>query len=190
MVSTPGRRRWPARIAGLLGTAALLGTGGAIAVMVVPSASEETVVPVAPAATPTPDPAAEEPRKPKLTKAQRRARRAAVVTLTEQGHEPVRLADYVPRNDLRVLIGRPSDDDGGPRRAFFFAGREFIGTDSESPSARLRIVRSRNRSVTLAYAVFEGSERTSTVRVRFRWDGTALTPEGTIPDAFVRVPAT
>jgi hypothetical protein len=72
----PRRRRWPARILGVLATAALLGTGVSAAA------------------------------KPGLTAAQRAARRAAVTTLNEQGFKPVRVADWHPEHTLRVLIGR------------------------------------------------------------------------------------
>jgi hypothetical protein len=195
MVSAPRRRRWPARVAGLLGTAALLGSGVAIAVMVVPSTNEEAVMPEAPAATPAPDAAAKKkPRKPALTRAQRRARRAAVTVLMGQGFEPVRLADYDPRAELRVLIGRPAVDDAGPRRAFFFVDGEFIGHDSEAPSARLELVRARDRSVTLAYGLYAPGDRRccpsgGRARVRFRWNGAALAPQDEIPLAHLRVPS-
>src|SRR5918997_7034405 len=123
--------------------------------MVVPSASEEAVVPSAPAATPTAEPAAvKKPRRPKLSRAQRRARNAALAVLTREGFEPVRLADYDPRAELRVLLGMPGDDDDGPRRAFFFVDREFIGYDAESASANLRVVRAGDRSVTLRYGLY------------------------------------
>jgi LppP/LprE lipoprotein len=180
-------------VAGLLGTAALLGSGVAIAVMVVPSSKEETLVPAAPAATPTPTAGRQKPRKPALTRAQRRARREAVAVLTQQGFEPVRLADYKPRNGLRVLIGRPAAEDAGPRRAFFFVGGRFIGHDSDAPSARLRLVRARDRAVTLSYRLYEAGDRRccpggGTARVRFRWDGGALAPQDEIPPAYLRVP--
>jgi hypothetical protein len=189
------RRRWPARVAGLLGTSALLGTGVAIALMVMPRSDEEAVVPAAPAATPAAgERAHKRPRTPKLTPAQRRARRAAVATLTREGYEPVTLEDYRPRSELRVLIGRPATDDRGPRRAFFFAGREFVGYDSEFPSSRLRVVRAGERAVTLAYGIYEAGDRRccpggGLVRVRFRWDGAALAPSTALPDPLVRVPA-
>jgi LppP/LprE lipoprotein len=189
------RRRWPMRVAGLLGTSALLGTGVAIAMMVVPRPNDEAAVPVAPAATPAADERAQKrPRKPKLTPAQRRARREAVATLTREGYEPVRLKDYKVRSDLKVLIGRPATDDRGPLRAFFFAGGEFVGYDSEFPSSRLRVVRAGERAVTLAYGIYEAGDRRccpggGLVRVRFRWDGAALAPSTAPPDPFVRVPA-
>jgi len=192
MVSATGRRRWPARVAGLLGTAALLGSGAAIAVMVVPAPSEEQE---APAPRPADEGAAvkEEPPKPKLTPAQRRTRREAIETLTGEGYEPVRLRDYDFDRELRVLIGRPADDDAGPRRAFFFVRRQFVGFDSEAPSANLRVGRNKQRSITLAYGMYTPGDRRccpsgGTERVRFVWDGFTLAPQSELPDPFVRVP--
>jgi LppP/LprE lipoprotein len=192
MVSATGRRRWPARVAGLLGTAALLGSGVAIAVMVMPSPSEERE---APAATPVDDGAAvkEPPPKPKLTPGQRRARRAAIEMLAGEGFEPVRLGDYRFDRELRVLIGRPADDDEGPRRAFFFVKREFIGFDSDAPSSNLRVARGTQRSITLAYGMYTPGDRVccpsgGTERVQFAWDGFTLAPQSELPDPFVRTP--
>jgi LppP/LprE lipoprotein len=181
------RRRWPARVAGVLGTAALLGTGAAIAVMILPSQGDKAV-PAAPAATP------EEDSGPKLTRAERRARRAAVATMAERGLRPLRLADYQPGNRLRVLISRPSDDKDGPRRAFFFAGRRFAGTDADAPSGQLRVVRSGDRSITLAYGLYEAGDRRccpqgGTARVRFRLNGRRVAPRGEVPPAAARLPA-
>jgi hypothetical protein len=192
MVGATGRRRWPARVAGVLGTAVLLGTGAAIAVMVVPAPSDEKETP---AARPADEGAAvkEGPRKPKLTAGQRRARRAAVETLADEGFEPVRPRDYRFDRELRVLIGRPADDKDGPRRAFFFVRREFIGFDSDAPSANLRVVRGKQRSVTLAYGIYTPGDRRccptgGTERVQFVWDGFTLAPQSELPDPFVRVP--
>jgi hypothetical protein len=183
-----GRGRfWMRRIAGLAGTAALLGSGVAIAVMVVPSGGDDEVVPAAPAATP--EPKERKPSKPKLTTGERRSRRAALATLSEQGYEPVRVADYDPKADLRVLVGRDAD---GARRAFFFAGRTYLGNDSEFASRRVRVVRSGRRSVTLAYRLYEPADRPccprgATAQVRFRWTGETLAPQGELPDPVLRL---
>jgi LppP/LprE lipoprotein len=164
--------------------------------MVIPTPDDEAVVPSAPAATPTPEPAAaKKPPRPQLTRAQRRARTAALAVLTREAYEPVRLADYDPRAELRVLLGLPADDDDGPRRAFFFVAGEFIGYDSESPSASLRVVRAGDRSVTLRYGLYAPDDEpccpsSGYARVRFQWDGTSLLPVETIPPAFERAPAT
>jgi hypothetical protein len=181
-------RRWLRRLTALLGTAALLGSGVAIAVMVWPSGAEEAVVPSAPAAATEPQAEPEEPKPPELTPAQRRSRRAALRTLTEQGYDPVSRADYDVDADLRVLIG--SSD--GARRAFFFAGREFVGYDSDFPSRRVRVARSGKRSVTLAYRLYRPADRGccpkgATAEVRFRWDGATLAPSSALPDAWLRL---
>src|SRR4051812_12749731 len=119
-------RRWAARIAALLATAALLGVGVAIATMVRPhseanahdqTGTAETTPPptTAPSKTHTAKP------EPRLTRSQRAARAAAAAQLRGRGYRPVRLADWHARQTLRVLLGAPSA--GGPRRAFFFVGR-------------------------------------------------------------------
>ncbi len=178
-------RRWLRRLSALLGTSALLGSGVAIAVMVWPSDGEEAVVPAASGeAAAKPD----APKRPELTPAQRRSRRAAVASLSEQGYEPVTLADYDAEADLRVLIG----EDAGARRAFFFAGREFVGYDSDFASRRLRVERSGKRSVTLAYRLYRPQDRAccpkgATAAIRFRWDGETLAPSDAVPDASLRL---
>jgi len=172
----PRRRRWPSRILGVLATAAFLGTGVAIALMVLPEPEEEAAVRATP--PPAATPAAAD--KPVLTKGQLKARRAAVATLTEQGYDPVRLADWRPGNDLRVLVGRA---DTGAMRAFFFVKREFVGNDDASSSSKLRVARVGDEAVTLAYGVSTGG----TEKVRFEWvDGTLQPTGGTIPPSTVR----
>ena len=173
----PRRRRWPSRILGVLATAAFLGTGVAIALMVMPEPEEEAAVratPPPPATTPA------AAAKPTLTKGQLKARRAAVATLTEQGYDPVRLADWAPGNDLRVLVGR---SDTGAMRAFFFVKRDFVGNDDASSSSKLRVAKVGDEAITLAYGVSTGG----TEKVRFVWvDGTLQPTGGTIPPSTVR----
>ena len=172
----PRRRRWPSRILGVLATAAFLGTGVAIAMMVMPEAEEEAPV------QRTPPPAAVQPKAEKrgLTTTQRAARRAAVQTLVEQGYEPVRVRDWRPGNDLRVLIG---ETDTGAMRAFFFVKRDFVGNDDVATSSRLRVSKVGDESITLAYGLSTGE----TEKVRFEWvDGTLQATGGTIPASTLR----
>lgn len=180
----PRRRRWPSRILGVLATAALLGTGVAIALMVIPAPEEEAVAP-------SPPPAAADvaSEKPGLTAKQRAARRAAVATLKEQGFTPVRLADWRAEHRLRVLIGR---DDAGAERAFFFAGRRFVGNDDAVASATVRVASARESSVTLSYRLFGPTDEAccpkgERVKVAFRWEDGTLTPAATVPPAYERV---
>jgi hypothetical protein len=170
----PHRRRWLSRLLGLLATAALLASGAAIALMVIPE-REVAFVPAAPAATP----AAVAKKKTGLTAAQQEARRTAAVTMREQGFEPVRLADYKPAHDLRVLVGRA---DTGALRAFFFLRREFVGNDDPSSSGKLRVANAGPGGVTLAYGLSTGA----TEKVRFQWRDGALEPSTDVPPVTLR----
>jgi hypothetical protein len=172
----PHRRRWPSRILGVLATAAFLGTGVAIALMVMPEPEER----VMPRSTPAPAPTPAKAEKPALSKRQLAARRAAVRTLVEQGYEPVRVTDWRPRNQLRVLVG---ESDTGAMRAFFFNGGEFVGNDDASSSSKLRVANVGDESITLAYGLTTGGSE----KVRFEWvDGTLQATGGTIPPSTLR----
>ena len=179
----PRRRRWPTRILGVLATAVLLGTGVAIALMVMPAPEEEATPAAPPAAADTPA------AKPGLTDAQKAARRAAVTTLNEQGFKPVRVGDWHPEHTLRVLIGR---DDTGAERAFFFVKRRFVGNDDAAASASVRVSSARESGVTLTYRLFGPTDQAccpkgERVKVTFRWRDGSLTPAGAVPPAFERV---
>lgn len=178
----PRRRRWPSRILGVLATATLLGTGVAIALMVMPQREQG-------AAATAPPPTAEGAAAKGLTAKQRAARRAAVATLREQGFEPVRLADWRPQHRLRVLIGR---DESGAQRAFFFTGRRFVGNDDAAASASVRVSAARESAVTLTYRLYAADDdaccpKGKRVKVAFRWDDGRLAPRTAVPPAAERV---
>ncbi len=174
-VHFPRRRRWPKRLLGLLATAALLGSGVAIAYMVMP---HEDV------ATPSSQPGAavKAPKKaaPPLTKAQKRARHDAVAKVQSEGFDVARLADWRAGPKLKVLIGAT---DSGAMRAFFFSGAKFIGHDDPTTSSSVRVVKSTKDAVTLAYRVTTGGAE----KVRFELqDGKPVVTGGTIPSSTVR----
>jgi hypothetical protein len=126
---------------------------------------------------------AKKPVKAKLTAKQLAARASAVTVLRNQGYLPTREADFNPRHELRVLIGYRNGDPLGPRRAYFFVGQRMIGNDASGGSSTLKLAKSGNRSATLAYGVYApgGKDPISTTKVRFDWNGTSLTPAGSIP---------
>jgi LppP/LprE lipoprotein len=186
-VRLPPRRRgvrlWGMRVMGIAATGALLAIFASAVVTFMPEDGEETVVSAAPASTPQPAaPKKKAKAKPKLTRAQRRARAAAVATLSELGYRPVTLKDYRPGNDLRVLIGKGE----GGRRAFFFAGARYLGNDVADDSKAIEVVRAGNRSISLAYELYAEGDKPccpsgGRARVLFRWDGETLTPQTAIP---------
>lgn len=167
------RRRWPKRMLGFLATVALLGSGAAIAYMVVPRDEDG-------ATARTPPPAAAPAKsKPALTKAQRRARAKAVGLLAKEGYEPARLADWRPKAELKVLVGR---NDQGAMRGFFFAGGEFLGHDDPTTSNDIRVVKGEKGAVTLSYRVSTGGRE----RVRFSLEGDSLAHTDPVPPSTVR----
>jgi hypothetical protein len=169
------RRRWPLRMLGFLATVALLGSGAAIAFMVMPERDDGAAATRPPAAAKTkPSHAAAG-----LTKAQKRARHKAVAVLAADGYEPARLADWRPKAALKVLVGR---DDQGAMRAFFFSGGEFIGHDDAATSNDIRVAKAGKDSVTLSYRVSTGGHEKVTFQLA-DGDVTAATP---IPPSTVR----
>jgi hypothetical protein len=111
-----------------------------------------------------------------------------------QGFEPVAISTYKPRQSLRVLIGRPKASNGvRGRRAFFFVREQYIGTDSSSPSARLKVASQDNSKITLAYTRFAAGDKPccpsdGTVNVRFSMGNGRLQPLDPIPPPAARLP--
>ena len=177
---------------GVTATSALLAIFAWALLSIYAERGEQGVVTEAPAAAPEPTakekPAAKkEKAKPKLTRAQRRQRAAAVATLGELGYRPVGLKTYRVDADLRVLIGKGE----GGRRAFFFNGATYLGNDAADDSAAIEVARAGNRSVALSYRLFAEDDRPccptgAKARVLFRWDGEKLTPQTAIPPSTQR----
>ena len=177
------------RFMGVVATGALLAIFVTAVITFMPERGEETVVSAAPAATATPAPAKAKAKKagPRFTPAQRRARRAAVTTLSGLGYRPVSLKTYDPDHVLRVLIGKGE----GGKRAFFFAGGRYLGNDAADDSKAIAIARAGNPSVALANRTFKTGDEPccpsgAKVRVLFRWDGKTLAPQTAIPPSAVR----
>jgi hypothetical protein len=187
-----------ARVVGLVATLALLGVGVAVLLTVTRDnggkAKQETFAPTPKAAKTPAGRKASRPRPPRLTAAQRASRDAAVAQMRTQGFEPVAISTYKPRQSLRVLIGRPKASNGvRGRRAFFFVREQYIGTDSSSPSARLKVASQDNSKITLAYTRFAAGDKPccpsdGTVNVRFSMGNGRLQPLDPIPPPAARLP--
>ena len=169
------RRRWPLRLLGLVATAAFLGSGAAIALMVMPDSHPAAATKGAPQAK------AKRAHKghPGLTRAQKRERSKAVGALRSEGYDPARLADWRPRAELQVLVGR---NEQGAMRAYFFSGGKFLGHDDASTSNSIRVAKQRKDSVTLAYRVSTGGHQNVTFHLQ---DG-VVEPTSPIPPLSVR----
>jgi uncharacterized membrane protein len=168
------RRRWPMRLLGLLATLAFLGSGAAIALMVAGDRNDAAAV-----KAPRAQVKAAHKTHPAMTKAQKRARHEAVAALTADGYEPARLADWRPKAQLKVLVGR---NEQGAMRAYFFSGGEFVGHDDSSTSNSIRVVKQGKGSVTLSYGVSTGGRE----KVTFQLQDDAVEPASPIPPLTVR----
>jgi hypothetical protein len=188
-----------ARLLGLLATAVLLAVGVTVVLMV--TRDNPTTEPPETFAAPNPTPAPKKtktparPKGPRLTPAQKASRAAAVKQLRIQGYEPVSLKDYKPRQNLRVLIGRPKASSGiRGRRAFFFVREEYLGSDAASPSLRVKVLRQSGSVITLAYTLFSAGDTPAkptggVVKVRFTMADARLVPNDPIPPVASRLPS-
>lgn len=187
-----------ARLIGLLATAVLLAVGVSVVLMVTRDNGTADPPETFAAPNPTPAPKKKAPARPKgerLSPAQRASRDAAVKQIRIQGFEPVSLADYKPRQSLRVILGRPKASTGvRGRRAFFFVRGEYLGTDAASPSLRVRVLRQSGGVITLGYKLFSPGDKASKptgslVKVRFTLADGRLVPEDPIPPVASRLPS-
>jgi hypothetical protein len=164
--------RWPRRIGGLLATGGLIAAAVAMYTM------------LAPAPAPTLPPAANATQPP--------ARAQAIAFLRNRGFVPVGAAAYDPRHALRVLVGHRVGKPAGPRRAFFFAGRRFVGTDAPAGSTALKVVATGGNWVTLAYGRYAIGDRPccpggGRAKVRFDLRAGKVRPAKPLPPAARRV---
>jgi LppP/LprE lipoprotein len=159
---------------GFLATAALLGSGAAIAYMVMPDRDHGAAATAPPAAKPKPAPKAAG-----LTKTQKRARHEAVGVLAEEGYAPTRLADWRPKAALKVLVGR---DDQGAMRAFFFADGKFLGHDDSATSNDIRVAKAAKDAVTLSYGLSTGGRE----KISFQLADGDVAAQSPVPPSTIR----
>ena len=185
--------RWARRITGLLATAAFLGAGVAIAMMVLPDNGAE----VEAAAVATPTPTAKPSEKKKTTKAKKKKpkgptkaqlamRKDAVDIVRAEGFTTLKESDYDFKATLRVLIGRPVGDSAGGHRAFFFNKETFLGNDSHDPVDQAQRGQAGQghghaQSTASTPPAISPGEPSDRKRVRFKLEGGVLTPQDTIP---------
>jgi len=113
---------------------------------------------------------------------------AAEQVLDARGYGVLSESDWRPDQPLKVLVGISRGS--GPRAelAFLFVGATFIGTDTKDPSGRIDVVAQDGESVTLSYGLYRPSDSidaptAGAASVTYRWTGTRLVPQGTIPSA-------
>ncbi|MDX6643054.1 MAG: hypothetical protein QOD76_1016 [Solirubrobacteraceae bacterium] len=141
-------------------------------VTVAPSATGTGTVPK-PATTPSPSPPAGNVNE-------------AAATVEREGFDVIDRRAYDPRTTLRVLLGiKHGSGDGYAKRAFFFVGGRYIGTDTSDLSASMRIASQTDTTVGLTYALYGPRDALCCphrfATVRYHWNGTRLVPLDPIP---------
>ncbi len=113
----------------------------------------------------------------------------ATAVVRAKGFTPNNTSDYHSNQALRVLIGtRTGSSDGYGQQAFFFVNGRYIGTDSNQPSATLRVVAQGDTEVTLAYPLYRKNDPLSSPsggqrQVSFQLNNGKLGALGPIPPA-------
>ena len=128
---------------------------------------------------------------PTQTTAPADARGQAIAKVGALGYVPDDPSQWNETQTLRVLVGtRKGSGDGYAKRAFFFVGRRYIGTDTSGDSAGIRVDGQSDTTITLAYALYGPHDALccpgGTGVVRYHWDGSKLVPLDPIPPASKR----
>ena len=108
-----------------------------------------------------------------------------------EGYVPDDPSQYHGSQSLRVLVGtKKGSGDGYAKRAFFFVGGRYIGTDTSDDSAGIRVESQSDTQITLGYALYGPSDPLccpgSAASVRYLWNGSRLVPLDPIPSASKR----
>jgi hypothetical protein len=112
--------------------------------------------------------------------------RTAVAVVKGHGYRPD-VSTWENAFKLNVLIGTfTKSADGYNKRAFFFFGSRYLGTDASAPSAQLQEVWRDDRTIALLYILYRNSDplccpTAGGAIVRFRWNGSRLVALDPIP---------
>ena len=113
-------------------------------------------------------------------------RAAAAAIVRNKGYTP-ELKSWDGTFKLNVLIGTYTQSaDGYNKRAFFFLGRRYLGTDAAAPSAALQEVWRDDRTIALLYILYRASDPNCCPTgggriVRFHWNGKRIVALDRIP---------
>lgn len=113
-------------------------------------------------------------------------RAAAAAIVRSKGYRPD-LKSWDSTFRFNVLLGTYAQSaDGYNRRAFFFIGRKYLGTDASAPSAAMEEMWRDDRTIALMYVLYRGNDPLCCPTgggkiVRFRWNGSRVVALDRIP---------
>jgi hypothetical protein len=113
----------------------------------------------------------------------------AVAVVKAHGYTPNDTTDYHPNQTLQVLLAtRTGSADGYAQHAFFFVDGRYLGTDTSTPSAGVKLVSQGDTEATLAYRLYRPGDplccaRGGEATVRFQLNNGRLVPLDPIPPA-------
>ena len=113
----------------------------------------------------------------------------AVAVVKAHGYTPDDTSSYHPNQTLQVLLAtRTGSEDGYTQQAFFFLDGRYIGTDTSTPSAGIKLVSQGDTEATLAYHLYRAGDplccaRGGEATVRFQLNNGRLVPLNPIPPA-------
>lgn len=113
----------------------------------------------------------------------------AVAVVKAHGYTPNDTASYHPDQTLQVLVAtRTGSADGYAQQAFFFIDGRYLGTDTSTPSAGIKLVSQSDTEATLSYRLYRPGDplccaRGGEATVRFQLNNGRLVPLDPIPPA-------
>jgi hypothetical protein len=113
----------------------------------------------------------------------------AEAIVTAHGYTPDENSQWPRLDGLNVITATATGSaDGYDRRAFFFYGNNYLGTDATQSSADVGESWSTSDTVALSYRLYKPSDpaccpTAGSALVRFHWDGSRLRPLDAIPAA-------
>jgi hypothetical protein len=113
----------------------------------------------------------------------------AVAVVKAHGYTPDDTTSYHPNQTLQVLVAtRTASADGYAQQAFFFVDSRYVGTDTSTPSAGIKLISQGDTEATLAYRLYRPGDplccaRGGEATVRFQLNNGRLVPLDPIPPA-------
>jgi hypothetical protein len=110
-------------------------------------------------------------------------------TVEARGYTPDPNSSWTQADGLNVITATVTGSaDGYDRRAFFFYGNRYLGTDATQSSADVSETWSTGDTVALSYRLYNQSDpaccpTAGSALVRFQWNGNQLRPLDIIPSA-------